>query len=230
MPIYLLNEQLVFPDPSQAEEGILAIGGDLSEERLILAYQSGIFPWYNDDEPIIWHSPDPRFVLFPKDLKISKSMQQLIKSKKYALTMNEDFEGVIGHCRKAKRKGQSGTWIHDEMMEAYLHLHQLGFAHSVEVWNAKNKLVGGLYGINLGNIFYGESMFHLESNTSKLAFITLVQSFSFELIDCQVHTNHLASLGANHIRLEEFLKINVKESKNENLLNRNINFGDKPKK
>jgi len=227
MPIYLLNEQLVFPDPSQAEEGILAIGGDLSAERLILAYQSGIFPWYNDDEPIIWHSPDPRFVLFPQDLKISNSMKQLLKSNKYTLTINKGFEDVIAHCRHAKRKGQDGTWIHDEMIEAYLLLHHRGIAHSVEVWNTENKLVGGLYGLNLGNIFYGESMFHLESNTSKLALITLIQSFPFKIIDCQVHTKHLASLGASTIRLKEFLKINIKESKKANLLNRNINFENK---
>ena len=224
MPISLLNEQLVFPAPSQAEDGILAIGGDLSEARLILAYQSGIFPWYNDDEPIIWHCPDPRFVLFPKELKITKSMKQLVNSKKYKVTINKNFEGVIAACRQAKRKGQDGTWIHDEMMKAYLNLHNLGIAHSIEVWNAGNKLVGGLYGLNLGKIFYGESMFHLESNTSKLAFITLINSFPFELIDCQVYTQHLASLGARNISLEEFLKINVKESKKVNLLNRNLNF------
>ena len=224
MPIYYLSEQLIFPPAQGGEDGIVAIGGDLSEERLILAYQNGIFPWYNEDEPIIWHAPDPRFVLFPDEIKVSKSMKQVIKSNKYHLTMNQDFDGVIHACSKIPRRDQLGTWIHDEMEEAYLLLHQRGIAHSVEVWNAQQELVGGLYGINLGTVFYGESMFHKESNTSKLALIHLAHAFPFSLIDCQVYTQHLARLGAREISLEKFLKINVKESKKTNLLNRNINF------
>lgn len=224
MPIYLLNEHLVFPDPSQAEEGIVAIGGDLSEDRLILAYQEGIFPWYNDDEPIIWHAPDPRFVLFPGELKVSKSMKQILNSNKYSVSINKDFDAVIKACSQSKRKGQDGTWIHDEVVNAYTRLHERGIAHSVEVWNNEGQLVGGLYGVNLGSIFYGESMFHKESNTSKLAFVRLVQSFPFSLIDCQVHTKHLESLGARAISLLDFSKTNVKDSKKKNLLNRNTNF------
>jgi leucyl/phenylalanyl-tRNA--protein transferase len=224
MPIYYLNEKLVFPHPTEAEKGVLAIGGDLNPDRLILAYENGIFPWYNEDEPIIWHTPNPRFVLFPNDLKISKSMRQILYGKKYNITLNKDFEAVIKACRIAKRKNQLGTWIHDEVSEAYTELHRRGIAHSVEVWNKKNDLVGGLYGLNLGTVFYGESMFHTESNTSKLAFITLVQSFPFSVIDCQVHTKHLESLGAGYISRLNFLEKNVKESKKENLLARNTNF------
>ncbi len=223
MPIYSLNEDLVFPHPTLAEDGILAIGGDLSPERLILAYQNGVFPWYSEGEPIIWHAPNPRFVLHPKDLKISKSMRQVLRNKAYSVSLNTNFEAVIQACQEVSRRGQEDTWITVEMLEAYTRLHELGIAHSVEIWKDK-ELVGGLYGINLGTVFYGESMFHKESNTSKLAFIKLVQEFPFSIIDCQVHTYHLESLGATNLELSSFLSVIVEESKKENLLSRNINF------
>lgn len=225
MPIYQLTKKIVFPHPSLAEEdGILAIGGDLSPERIILAYQNGIFPWYNEGEPIIWHAPNPRFVLFPEKLKISKSMKQIINSKKYKISINKNFNEVIKQCALIKRKNQDDTWITNEMENAYIHLHELGYAHSVEIWNKENELVGGLYGINLGTVFFGESMFHKESNTSKLALITLIKHFPFKIIDCQVYTEHLASLGAEEINLDAFLQIIVKESKMEEILNKKINF------
>ncbi len=228
MPIYQLSHELVFPHPSLAEEdGLLAIGGDLSVDRILLAYHNGIFPWYNEGEPIIWHAPKPRFVLFPEDLKVSKSMKQLIKSDKYKVTLDHDFKQVIHKCGAIKRADQDDTWITNEMEKAYIELHHQNYAHSVEVWNKNNELVGGLYGINLGTVFYGESMFHEESNTSKLAFISLIQNFNFHIIDCQVYTKHLASLGAKEINSEDFYEIIVKESEKVNLLNRKINFVSK---
>jgi len=230
MPIFQLTDEIIFPHPSLAEEdGILAIGGDLSVDRLLLAYQNGIFPWYNEDEPIIWHFPKPRFVLFPHDLKISKSMKQVLKSKKYSITIDQDFEQVIQKCSTTKRKDQTGTWITNDMEKAYINLHLQNYAHSVEVWNENNKLVGGLYGINLGTVFYGESMFHEESNTSKLALISLIQNFNFSIIDCQVYTKHLASLGATEINADDFYKIIVKDSQKTNILNRNFNFVNQTK-
>lgn len=224
MPIFSLTSELVFPHPSLAENGILAIGGDLSAERLILAYSNGIFPWYSDDEPIVWHAPDPRFILHPLDLKVSKSMKQLIRSEKYQLSINKDFPAVIAHCQQVSRRGQAGTWITDEMLAAYTELHRRGLAHSVEVWR-ESTLQGGLYGINLGTVFFGESMFHNESNTSKLAIIKLAQAFPFSLIDCQVHTKHLESLGARDMELSSFLSVIVKETKKQNLIDRSTNFG-----
>ena len=205
----LLGKDLVFPDVETASpEGILAFGGDLLPERLILAYKSGIFPWYNEGEPIIWYSPDPRMVLFPKELKISKSMRQLIRRKEFNITWNTAFEQVIEYCQKSPRKDQFGTWITDDMMKAYIKLHELGLAKSVEVWKDK-ELVGGLYGIDLGHIFCGESMFSKTSNTSKLAFIRLVQKLEkkgYKLIDCQVYNEHLDSLGAREIPRKEFMR------------------------
>lgn len=204
----LLGKDLVFPDVETASpEGILAFGGDLLPERLILAYKSGIFPWYNEGEPIIWYSPDPRMVLFPKELKISKSMRQLIRRKEFSITWNTAFEQVIEYCQKSPRKDQFGTWITDDMMKAYIKLHELGLAKSIEVWKDK-ELVGGLYGIDLGHIFCGESMFSKTSNTSKLAFIHLAQSLEkkkYKLIDCQVYNEHLDSLGAREIPRKEFM-------------------------
>jgi leucyl/phenylalanyl-tRNA--protein transferase len=204
----LLGKDLVFPDVETASpEGILAFGGDLRPERLILAYKSGIFPWYNEGEPIIWYSPDKRMVLFPKDLKISKSMRRLIRRNEFSITYNTAFEQVIEYCQKSPRKDQYGTWITDDMMKAYIKLHELGFARSVEVWK-DNELVGGLYGVDLGRIFCGESMFSKTSNTSKLAFIHLVQSLEkqkYKLIDCQVYNEHLDSLGAREIPRKEFM-------------------------
>jgi leucyl/phenylalanyl-tRNA--protein transferase len=207
--VYLLPKEIIFPPVHLADEnGILAIGGDLSVERLQLAYKSGIFPWYNEGEPIIWYSPKERMVLFPNELKISKSMRQLIKKDEFKITFNQNFAEVILNCKNIYREGQGGTWITDEMQEAYLKLHKLGFAKSVEVW-LEDELVGGLYGIDLGHVFCGESMFSKVSNTSKLAFIYLVQKLekeNYKLLDCQVYNNHLDSLGAREISRVDFLE------------------------
>ena len=202
-----LNEDIWFPDVNKASpEGLLALGGDLCVERLLLAYKTGIFPWFDSEEPLLWWSPDPRFVLFPEKLKVSKSMKQIMRNKEFIITVNKDFEQVINECSKAKRNGQSGTWITDAMVDAYIKLHQLGYAKSVEVWQDK-KLVAGIYGIDLNNgVFCGESMFTKESNASKVGFISFVQNTNYKLIDCQVYTNHLESLGAEEISREAFLK------------------------
>ncbi|GBL35291.1 leucyl/phenylalanyl-tRNA--protein transferase [Filimonas sp.] len=206
--MFILSQDLVFPPVDCADEdGLLCIGGDLSPERLMLAYRSGIFPWYNEDEPILWYSPDPRFVLFPEDLKVSKSMAQLLRKNEFHFTVNKDFEATIRHCRTQKRKEQSGTWIHDEMEAAYIRLHQAGHAFSAECWQGE-KLVGGLYGVLLNYIFCGESMFSLEKNASKFAFIHFVRQLQLRgirLIDCQVYTRHLESLGAGMMAREEFI-------------------------
>ena len=207
--MYLLSKELVFPPVHLAnEDGLLAIGGNLSVERLLLAYKSGIFPWYNQGEPIIWYSPNPRMVLSPKNLKVSKSMKQLIKKNEFTITYNQSFSEVISNCKTIFRDDQGGTWITDEMQQAYISLHKKGIAKSVEVWQA-DELVGGLYGIDLGTVFCGESMFSKVSNASKLAFIYLTQKLekeNYKLIDCQVYNNHLASLGADEISRDEFLK------------------------
>lgn len=202
-----LGPEIVFPDPSLADaEGLLAIGGDLSVERLLLAYRMGVFPWFNEDEPILWWSPDPRFVLFPNKLKVSKSMKQVLRNSDFEVTVNREFKQVIIECSRAKRHGQSGTWITNDMLEAYYQMHNMGYAKSVEVW-LKGELVGGLYGIDLGNgVFCGESMFSKVSNASKVGFITFIQNTDYKLIDCQVYTSHLASLGAEDIPRERFLK------------------------
>ena len=201
-----LTSKIEFPKVEEAdEEGLLAIGGDLSVARLLLAYQSGIFPWFNSGDPILWWSPDPRFVLFPEKLKVSKSMKQVLKKSDFTVTVNQDFMGVIKACSLAKREGQSGTWITDAMVQAYIKLHQLGYAKSVEVWQ-EEELVGGLYGLDLDNgVFCGESMFAKVSNASKVAFISFIQNTNYKLIDCQVYTNHLESLGAEDISREYFL-------------------------
>lgn len=205
--MYFLTDKIEFPDVSLASfEGLLAIGGDLSSERLIHAYSKGIFPWFEDEEPLLWWSPDPRFVLFPDNLKVSKSMKQILKKNIFDVTVNKDFKSVIKECALAKREGQEGTWITEQMIEAYTKLHNLGYAKSVEVWQ-NNTLVGGLYGVDLGNkVFCGESMFAKVSNASKAGFITFVQNSNYSLIDCQIHTKHLESLGAKHIPRAEFLK------------------------
>lgn len=212
--MYLLSSDLIFPPVQLAnQDGVLAIGGDLSIERLLLAYKSGIFPWYNQGEPIIWYSPNPRMVLFPKNLKVSKSMSQIIRKREFTITFNQHFSEVISNCKNVFREGQGGTWITNEMQQAYIQLHKKGFAKSVEVW-LNNELVGGLYGIDLGHIFCGESMFSKVNNASKLAFIYLVQKLekeNYQLIDCQVYNNHLASLGAEEITRNEFLKFLNKE-------------------
>ncbi len=206
MPVYALNEQLLFPPVEEAEDGLLAVGGDLSAERLLLAYQSGIFPWFSEDDPILWWSPDPRFVLYPEQLKVAKSMRSLFNKNTYQITYNTAFESVIDQCKQTARPGQESTWITDDMKLAYIELHKRGIAKSVEVW-MDGILVGGFYGVDLGGVFCGESMFSKQSNASKFAFIHFVRKFKEEggkLIDCQVHTNHLASLGAVEIPRTQF--------------------------
>ena len=208
MPVFLLTDDLIFPSPHLAEEdGLLAMGGDLSVERLLLAYQNGIFPWYSEGEEIMWWSPHPRFVLFPNEIKVSKSMKQLLNKNAFDFTINKAFEQVITNCKTAFRGDDAGTWITDEMKTAYLYLHQLGYAHSAEVWK-DGELAGGLYGVRIGKVFFGESMFSKTSNASKYAFIKYVQQLQkegVELTDCQVYTNHLESLGARMIKREDFL-------------------------
>lgn len=209
MPLFYIPEnELVFPPLSGAEpDGLLAVGGDLSTERLLLAYRSGIFPWYSR-KPVLWWAPDPRFVLFPEELKVSHSMRQVLRKADFRITVNTDFAGVISNCRTIEREGQHGTWITRDMMEAYLRLHKAGYALSVECWQ-HDQLVGGLYGVKLGRCFFGESMFAKTSNASKAAFITFVQQYSqeLEIIDCQVHTHHLASLGARFISRVSFVDL-----------------------
>ncbi len=204
----VLTNKIEFPNVEEATtDGLLAIGGDLSPERLMLAYKTGIFPWFEDGQPILWWSPDPRFVLFPKKLKVSKSMRQVLRNRDFVITINKDFLQVIKECSKIKRDGQSGTWITQSMIDAYIELHKIGYAKSVEVWK-DDELIGGLYGIDLGNnIFCGESMFSKVSNASKVAFIKFIQSTNYKLIDCQVYTNHLESLGAEDISRIEFLNL-----------------------
>ena len=205
--IFRLDKRLMFPDPSRAEaDGLLAVGGDLSSERLILAYQNGIFPWYDENTPILWYSPHERFVLFPSELRVSKSMHQVLNSGKFTVTKNQCFDKVIKACSAVKRKGQAGTWLTEEMKEAYIRLHAEGQAHSIETWE-QDKLVGGLYGIQIGSVFCGESMFSLVSNASKAALITLSASALYKLIDCQVHTEHLESMGARMISRKEYTAI-----------------------
>lgn len=205
----VLSEKIEFPALETADaDGLLAIGGDLSPERLILAYQNGIFPWYNEGQPIIWFAPPERMVLFFDDLKISKSMKKTIQKNIFRVTFNQRFEQVVQHCKSVPRIGQNGTWITDEMQKAYSRLHKMGIAKSVEVWK-EEKLVGGLYGIDLGHIFTGESMFSLVSDASKFAFIALVEYLktrSYLLLDCQVYNPHLESLGATEISRKEFMR------------------------
>ena len=208
--MYFLTKELYFPPAETASpEGIVAVGGDLSPERLLLAYKSGIFPWFEDDEPILWWSPPERMVLFFEDLKISKSMRNIINQRKFKVTFNTAFRDVILNCKKISRKDQTGTWITDNMVEAYCKLHELGIAKSVEVWQ-NDELVGGLYGVDLGHVFCGESMFSKVSNASKIAFISLVNYLrenNYKLLDCQVHNDHLEKLGAFEISREVFMRV-----------------------
>lgn len=207
--MFYLTDEIKFPTVDNAtEEGIVAVGGDLSPERLLLAYKSGIFPWFEKDSIIIWWSPDPRMVLFPEKLKISKSMRKLLKEEHFKITYNSCFKEVITQCATINRIGQESTWITQSMIEAYCKLHEMGYAKSVEVWK-NDELVGGLYGIDLYPVFSGESMFSKVSNASKAGFIHLVtklKSEDYRLIDCQVYTDHLSSLGAEEISREEFIK------------------------
>lgn len=207
MPVAILNERLWFPPADEAEpDGLLAMGGDLSIERLLLAYRNGIFPWFNDNIPL-WWNPDPRFVLFPVKIKKSKSMQQLLKKNAFDFRINTSFTAVIDNCSSTPRPGQDGTWITEDVKQAYIGLHRLGYAHSAEAWK-ENKLVGGLYGVRLGKVFFGESMFSAESNASKYAFVKYTEQLideGVELVDCQVYTSHLESLGAEMIPRKRFI-------------------------
>jgi leucyl/phenylalanyl-tRNA---protein transferase len=209
MPIFRLVEDMVFPPPDYADpSGLLAVGGDLSSERLLEAYRVGIFPWYSDDQPILWWSPDPRFMLELDEFKISRSLQKTLRRKIFQVTFDRVFEEVIAACSVVPREGQRGTWITQEMRDAYLELHGLGYAHSVESWFG-GKLVGGLYGVSLGKAFFGESMFHHKTDASKVALATLVEklkSWGFHFIDSQMTTEHMMNLGAKEVPRRIFLK------------------------
>ncbi len=208
MPIFALDRSIIFPPVHLSEpDGLLAIGGDLSKERLLAAYRLGIFPWYEGAE-ILWWCPDPRFVLYPDELKVSKSMRSVIRKGDFRFTINKAFTEVITHCREVSRQGQDGTWISHDVLNAYTLLHGEGYAHSAETW-LDGQLVGGLYGIRMGKVFFGESMFSLVSNASKFAFINYVEELKSDgvaIIDCQVYTQHLESLGARMIPRVEFIE------------------------
>ncbi|MCX2681082.1 leucyl/phenylalanyl-tRNA--protein transferase [Galbibacter sp. EGI 63066] len=208
--MFFLTNEIIFPPVENAtEDGVVAMGGDLSVERLIEAYRQGIFPWFDQGSMILWWSPDPRMVLFPEEVKISKSMRSVLKKEIFKITFNTAFEDVIENCAKIKRQDQNGTWITDDMQEAYTKLHKMGIAKSVEVWH-EGKLVGGLYGVDLGHVFCGESMFSKMSNASKAAFIFLANKLkteNYKLIDCQIYTDHLKSLGAREIPRTDFIEI-----------------------
>ena len=209
MPIFRLTDELVFPSPNYADpSGLLAVGGDLSSERLLEAYRRGIFPWFSDDQPILWWSPDPRSVLDLDEFVLSRSLRKTLKKAIFTVTFDRAFEDVTRGCATVARKSQDGTWITDEMREAYLRLHALGYAHSVETWFA-GELAGGLYGVSLGKAFFGESMFHFKTDASKVALVALVQQlkeWKFHFIDAQMTTAHLASLGAKEVSRRLFLK------------------------
>lgn len=204
--VYQLSENTIwFPKPELADEdGLLAVGGDLSAERLVLAYQNGIFPWYSDESPVLWYAPHERFVLFPEKVKISSTMRKLMKTGKFRITFDQAFPEVIRSCANIPREDQPGTWITGDMQAAYINLFQLGYAHSVEVWE-NDLLVGGLYGLHINHVFCGESMFSTVSNASKAALIYLCQIKDYSLIDCQVYTSHLESLGAEFISRSRYL-------------------------
>ena len=207
MPVFQLTEKIIFPPPELAEEnGLLAVGGDLSAKRLLLAYSKGIFPWYSAGEPILWWSPSPRLVIIPDEFKVPSRLSRFIKQKKYKVTMDHAFQQVISGCASGADRQDKGTWIDDDMIEAYTLLHEMGYAHSVECW-LDDELVGGLYGIALGKIFFGESMFSRQSNASKVAFVYLAEKLlerGFDLIDCQLKTEHLMQFGAREIPGAEF--------------------------
>jgi len=209
VPIYALPEEHVFPDPELADDsGIVAVGGDLHPARLLLGYSVGIFPWYSDGQPILWHSPDPRFVLTPSELHVTRSLRQRMKRQPFEITMDQSFPSVIRACAQIPRPYQDGTWITDAMEEAYVRLHSLGFAHSVEAWE-DGELVGGLYGVSLGSVFFGESMFANRDDASKIAFVSLVRqlaAWGFEMVDSQVYTDHLNRFGATEIGRRDYLE------------------------
>lgn len=208
MPVFRLDERPVFPPPELAEDGLLAVGGDLRPERLLTAYAQGIFPWYEDGLPILWHSPDQRMVLRAQDLHVPRSLAKTMRRRIYQVTLDSAFRDVVEACASMERPGQEGTWITGEMITAYGVLHRLGFAHSVEAWRG-DELVGGLYGVSLGSAFFGESMFSRADDASKVAFVTLVRDLGrrgIGLIDCQVHTEHLARFGAREWPRERFLR------------------------
>jgi leucyl/phenylalanyl-tRNA--protein transferase len=219
VPVYQLNKEIVFPHPSLADDnGLLAVGGDLSPERIISAYADGIFPWYNKGEPILWWSPNPRCIMFPANFKVPKSLKLLIKKNIFEVRFDTAFNSVISKCAKVHQSIDSGTWITSEMKKAYILLHHLGYAHSVETY-FNNELVGGLYGIAIGKVFYGESMFHIVSNASKVAFYFLIEKlrqWQFDIIDNQTTTEHLLKLGAEEIERDKFLAIIEKSIKKEN--------------
>jgi leucyl/phenylalanyl-tRNA--protein transferase len=208
VPVYRIPEQHLFPHPELAEAGgLLGVGGDLDPDRLLLGYSMGIFPWYSEDQPILWFSPDPRFILHPRDLRVQRSLRKRIRRGDYQITMDRAFEQVISSCQKVPRPGQSGTWITQEMREAYIELHRRGFAHSVEAWEGE-ELVGGLYGVSIGSLFSGESMFARRPDASKIAFVWLVEQlrdWGFKLIDCQVFTQHLERFGALNVPRSRYL-------------------------
>jgi len=208
--MYFLTKELYFPPVDEASyEGVLAIGGDLSIERLLLAYQNGIFPWFNDDEPILWWSPSERMVVVPQMYKVSKSIRNLLNQNKFKVTFNQNFSEVIRNCQQIERKGQDDTWISEDIIASYTKLHEMGIAKSVEVWQ-NGELVGGLYGVDLGHVFCGESMFSKVSNASKIAFVTLIKYLkenNYLLLDCQVHNDHLEKLGAFEISRDTFMRV-----------------------
>jgi leucyl/phenylalanyl-tRNA--protein transferase len=212
MPIFQLTNELIFPDPNWAtEEGLLAVGGDLSHERLVLAYKLGLFPWYGEDEPILWWSPDPRCVLLPEDVYVTRRLERIIKQDSFRLTCNRAFEQVVEACANVRVHNGEETWLIQEMQTAYHELYELGFAHSVEAW-CDNELVGGLYGVALGKFFFGESMFHSRSNASRVILVQLARYLEregFVLFDCQVTNPHLISMGASHLSREDFLELLV---------------------
>jgi leucyl/phenylalanyl-tRNA--protein transferase len=205
--IFRLTDDLIFPDPSLAEpDGLLAIGGDLSRERLVLAYQSGIFPWFSEDDPVCWYAPHERCVIFPEQVKVSKSMKKILADQTFTVTMDHAFREVIANCAQTPRRGQDGTWITTAMQHAYIDLYESGWAHSVEVWY-NGTLAGGLYGLEINGVFCGESMFSLQSNASKTALIWLCRHPGYRLIDCQLPNDHLMSLGAGMIPQKKYLSI-----------------------
>lgn len=211
MPVYELVEEPIFPDPHLAnDDGLLAFGGDLSVERILLAYRCGIFPWFAEDSPdILWWSPDPRLLLFPDKFRLSKSLRQKIRQNFFEVRVDTAYEQVIDYCSKVPRRGQDGTWITSDIKKTYVELHRLGVAHSIETWK-DGQLVGGLYGLSLGSAFFGESMFHLQTDASKVAFYSLCQiakKIGLNFIDCQMTTNHLLSLGAEEISRDVFLNL-----------------------